>query len=87
MIEQDLVEAYFECNGFLVRQAPISSKPLKNKKKLPIYKVISKSGPDHDPLFTIKVLIDEDISSFAEGKSKQDAEINAANKLLKEICE
>ena len=60
---------------------------LKNKKKLPIYKVISKSGPDHDPLFTIKVLIDEDISSFAEGKSKQDAEINAANKLLKEICE
>ena len=60
---------------------------LKNRKKLPIYKVMSKSGPDHDPLFTIKVLIDDDISSFAEGRSKQDAEINAANKLLKEICE
>ena len=45
MIEQDLVEAYFECNGFLVRQAPISSKPLKNKKKLGILPVISVLNP------------------------------------------
>lgn len=45
MIEQDLVEAYFECNGFLVRQAPILSKPLKNKKKLGILPVISVLNP------------------------------------------
>ena len=45
MIEQDLVEAYFECNGFLVRQAPISSKPLKNKKKLETLPVISVLNP------------------------------------------
>lgn len=60
---------------------------LKNKKKLPSYKVLKKSGPDHDPLFTIKVFIDEKICDFADGKSKQDAEINAASKLLKQICE
>ena len=31
--------------------------------------------------------LDENFSSFAKGKSKQDAEIKAANKLLKKICE
>ena len=60
---------------------------LKNKKKLPTYEIMDKSGPDHSPTFTIKVILDEKFSSFAKGKSKQDAEIKAANKLLKKICE
>ena len=60
---------------------------LKNKKKLPTYEIMNKSGPDHSPTFTIKVILDEKFSSFAKGKSKQDAEIKAANKLLKKICE
>ena len=58
---------------------------LKTKKKLPVYEVINKSGPDHNPIFTIKVLIDKKTFCLAKGKSKQDAEIKAAEKLLKEI--
>ena len=60
---------------------------LKNKKKLPIYKILKKTGPDHQPIFDVEVLIDEFNSAKANGLSKQEAEINAAEKLLKEICE
>ena len=60
---------------------------LKNKKKLPIYEIISKSGPDHSPTFTVKVILDKNYHSLAKGKSKQDAEIKAANNLLKKIRE
>ena len=59
----------------------------KNKKKLPYYEILNRSGPDHNPIFTVKVILDEKFSSSAKGKSKQDAEIKAANKLLKKICE
>ena len=58
---------------------------LKNKKTLPSYELISKIGPDHEPIFTIKVGISKKIHSSAKGKNKQDAEVKAANKLLKKI--
>ena len=60
---------------------------LKNKRMLPNYEVMDRSRPDHNPIFTVKVNLDEKFSSFAKGKSKQDAEIKAANKLLKNIRE
>ena len=56
------------------------------KKKASIYKIINKSGPDHSPIFTVKVILDKNCHSLSK-KSKQDAEIKAANKLLKKICE
>ena len=60
---------------------------LKYKKKLPEYKLVEKIGPDHQPKFKIKVLIDNFTYSLADGNSKQVAEINAAEKLLKKISE
>ena len=60
---------------------------LKHKKKLPEYKLIKKDGPDHQPRFKIKVIIDPLTFSSADGNSKQDAEVNAAEKLLKKISE
>ena len=60
---------------------------LKNKKKLPEYKLVEKTGPDHQPKFKVKVLVDDLTYSTANGNSKQNAEINAAEKLLKKISE
>ena len=58
---------------------------LKKFKKLPVYKVISNTGPRHKPLFKIGVkLIDTRIYT-AEGKSKKDAEQNAAIICLENI--
>ena len=58
---------------------------LKMKNKLPVYKILKKDGPDHEPKFTIKVETDENFYSIGVGKNKQDAEIKAAGKLLKKI--
>ena len=60
---------------------------LKKKKGLPIYNVLKKEGPDHKPIFDIEILIENKSLAVARGRSKQEAEINAAHKLLKEICD
>tara|TARA_B100000900_G_scaffold404203_1_gene412259 strand:+ start:1640 stop:2308 length:669 start_codon:yes stop_codon:yes gene_type:complete len=51
---------------------------LKKFKKLPIYKVISNTGPRHKPIFKVGVKLPNSKYYIAEGKSKKDAEQNAA---------
>jgi len=55
---------------------------LKRFKKLPIYKLISNTGPRHKPLFKVGVKLIDTKFFFAEGSSKKDAEQNAAIKCL-----
>ena len=58
---------------------------LKKFKKLPIYKVISNTGPKHKPLFRIGVKLSNTKLYISEGKSKKDAEQNAAILCLNNI--
>tara|TARA_A100001234_G_C12506342_1_gene334129 strand:- start:126 stop:788 length:663 start_codon:yes stop_codon:yes gene_type:complete len=58
---------------------------LKKFKKLPIYKLISNTGPRHKPLFKVAVKLVDTKFYSAEGKSKKDAEQNAAILCLKNI--
>ena len=58
---------------------------LKKFKKLPIYKLISNTGPRHKPLFKVSVKLVDTKFYTAEGKSKKDAEQNAAILCLKSI--
>ena len=58
---------------------------LKKFKKLPIYKLISHTGPRHKPLFKIGVKLPNTKFFFGSGKSKKDAEQNAAIECLKNI--
>ena len=58
---------------------------LKRFKKLPIYKLISNTGPRHKPLFKVSVKLVDTKSYLGEGKSKKDAEQNAAILCLKDI--
>ena len=58
---------------------------LKKFKKLPIYKLISNTGPRHKPLFKVGVKLINTKLSLGEGKSKKDAEQNAAIECLKNI--
>ena len=58
---------------------------LKKYKRLPIYKLISNTGPRHKPLFKISVKLIDTKSFIAEGNSKKDAEQNAAILCLKNI--
>ena len=58
---------------------------LKKFKKLPIYKLISNTGPRHRPLFKVGVKLFNTNFFTSEGKSKKDAEQNAAILCLKNI--
>ena len=58
---------------------------LKKFKKLPIYKLISNTGPRHKPLFKVAVKLIDTKFYTAEGKSKKDAEQNAAIECLRSI--
>ena len=51
---------------------------LKKFKKLPIYKIVSDTGPRHKPIFRIAVKLNNTKFYNGEGKSKKDAEQNAA---------
>jgi len=58
---------------------------LKKFKKLPVYKLISSTGPKHMPSFKIGVKLVNTKLHVSEGKSKKDAEQNAAILCLKNI--
>ena len=51
---------------------------LKKFKKLPIYKIISNTGPRHKPIFKVGVKLPNTKYYIASGSSKKDAEQNAA---------
>jgi len=55
---------------------------LKRYKKLPLYRLINSSGPRHSPTYKISVSIVGTKQFIGTGGSKQQAEQNAADKLL-----
>jgi len=58
---------------------------LKKFKTLPVYKVISSSGPKHKPNFKVGVKIKNTKIFYSIGSSKRNAEQLAANELLKSL--
>ena len=59
--------------------------PLKKFKKLPIYKTIKKTGPNHNPFFQVSVQIENSKKYIGQGNSKKNAEQNAALKLIRNL--
>lgn len=49
----------------------------------PLYKTLKEVGPDHDKNFVIGVYLGKEMVASGEGRSKQDAEQEAAKKALK----
>ena len=58
---------------------------LKKFKKLPIYKIFKKTGPNHNPLFKAQVQIQDSKKFIGYGKSKKTAEQKAATQLIKDL--
>lgn len=48
----------------------------------PVYKTVRESGPDHDKYFTVRVSVGDEVYGEGDGKSKQDAEQEAAKDAL-----
>lgn len=56
-----------------------------NRRKPPVYQVTGRSGPQHNPVFTVTVAIPNAGEASAEGASKQEAETLAAQALLERL--
>lgn len=54
-------------------------------KKSPQYRVTNESGPDHDKWFQASVTIDGEVKGLGWGKSKKEAEQEAAKNALQEL--
>jgi ribonuclease-3 len=52
------------------------------KKGLPVYELLTTSGKDHNPEFTVLLKVDGYDLVTAKGKTKQDAEKNSATQML-----
>jgi len=48
----------------------------------PTYQVMSQTGPDHDKVFVVGAFIGQERLATGEGRSKQEAEQDAAQKAL-----
>jgi len=77
--------SFEKANNLFNSKSDLQEKILSMNKKLPEYKLIPIQGEDHDPRFTISVSVDGFNSVLSIGKSKQEAEKNAAEKMLKII--
>ena len=49
---------------------------------VPVYKVVGETGPDHEKLFEVAVMVKNKLQGKGEGKSKKEAEQSAAMKAL-----
>jgi ribonuclease-3 len=56
-----------------------------NNRRAPEYEIVDRSGPNHAPLFTVKVSIGKLAEASAEGTSKGAAETAAAAALLEKL--
>ncbi|MDD5126645.1 MAG: ribonuclease III [Dehalococcoidales bacterium] len=56
-------------------------------KSSPIYRVVATTGPDHDRIFTVEVLVDGRVAGTGSGKSKKAAESGAAQQALVNLGE
>tara|TARA_Y100001936_G_scaffold254179_1_gene326662 strand:- start:10480 stop:11184 length:705 start_codon:yes stop_codon:yes gene_type:complete len=52
---------------------------------LPNYTIVSRSGPPHQPIFSVEVRVKDFDPEYAEGSSKQSAEQAAAKKMIEKL--
>lgn len=55
----------------------------KRSGKVPLYELLDRSGPDHDPIFTVRAAVEGVKPAEGRGKSRRAAEQEAAEALLK----
>ncbi len=77
----------------ILHEPPLNWKALlqdwsqKRYQKTPSYRILEESGPEHQKMFRVAVLIDEDILGEGEGSSKKQAEQAAAAAAVKKVEE
>jgi ribonuclease III len=55
--------------------------------EIPVYRLLSETGPDHDKQFVVEVLVNSKVMGSGTGKSKKLAETEAARLAIKRLLE
>ena len=56
-----------------------------NRAPYAIYDIVERSGPDHEPVFTVRARVDGHGEAIEKGRSRQEAEMAAADRLLRDF--
>lgn len=54
-------------------------------RRTPTYEVVAEEGPDHDKTFKVNIVLDKKVLACGKGKSKKQAEQDAARQVLEEL--
>jgi ribonuclease III len=76
------IEGYVEKKAFKDPKSLLQEFVQGQKQSSPFYKVLNEEGPPHAKTFTIGVIINNEVCGEGTGKSKQEAEENAAKEAL-----
>lgn len=83
-----IIVPYIESNhGFIHDSKSYLQEVAQTSQKSIAYQVINETGPSHDKTFEVQVLIDNLVYGTGSGKTKKEAEQNAASDAIKKIAE
>ena len=77
-----LIEKIVADKSWLDAKSKFQEKAQEKEGLTPLYKSLKEEGPDHDKHFTVGVYLDKELITEGIGKSKQEAEQEAARKAL-----
>lgn len=77
-------QPFFERTDVPLRDAKSALQEWAHKRgrETPAYDLVSRSGPDHRPIFRVRVSVPREKPFEADGKTKRDAEQSAAERML-----
>lgn len=78
----NLIEKIIEEKTWLDAKSKFQELAQENESITPAYKTLREEGPDHDKKFTVGVFLEKEKVAEGTGKSKQEAEQEAAKKAL-----
>lgn len=79
-----LIDGIVENRTFIDAKSRFQEEAQEKVGATPLYKLLKENGPDHNKVFTVGVFLREEMIVMGEGKSKQEAEQDAAEKALKQ---
>lgn len=79
------IQGYVDKKAFKDPKSLLQEYVQGQKQSSPFYKVLHEEGPPHAKTFTIGVVINNEIMGEGVGKSKQEAEENAAKQALEQL--
>jgi ribonuclease-3 len=82
---KDIIIQSVSGNIFYDYKSQLQESVQKNGETVIEYELVSEKGPDHNKLFTVRVKVNENVLGTGNGRTKKEAEMNAAKSALEDI--